>query len=201
MRNRYSRSAKGGALVLMSSHGKVGRIAGHANKRRDLNMWPLYRGILSLIDLPEELKQVIRDAVAEEISADVGDSRKTVKRLLPLFDGVDICWPYDAEVFDNRYTTQEQRLERLYAQALMETYGYRRYQRMLDCVNHSPWWRLIHVEDSRTPKGCMQQKKGLVLHHTDPFWSQGPVFCEREGCRCRLGALSERQYQRLKDKS
>ncbi|VFR54495.1 Phage (Mu-like) virion morphogenesis protein [plant metagenome] len=87
------------------------------------------------------------------------------------------------------------RLRTIYQTNVQTAYMAGRYKRYLADVEHRPYWRYIAILDGRT-RPAHRALHGKVFRWDDPIWK---VIWPPNGwgCRCRVQALSEAEFQRL----
>lgn len=87
------------------------------------------------------------------------------------------------------------RLRTIYQTNVQTSYMGGRYRRYLDNVQDRPYWRYVAVMDGRT-RPLHAKLNGLVWRWDDPIWQ---VIWPPNGwgCRCRVVALTEAEFQAL----
>lgn len=89
--------------------------------------------------------------------------------------------------------------ELLMHRIVMAYYAQAKRLRLLDNATDRPVWRLVAIEDGRTPQQCIQESR--ELHHwRSEFWRRKQLPCERLFCRCGISACTVKEAaQRLVD--
>lgn len=146
-----------------------------------------------------ELLRTIRTEVDKAVSS--GQTFEQFKKTLrPRLQ--DMGWWGKQEVLDadTGEITQAQlgsnrRLRTIYQANVQSSYMAGRYKRYTDNAHARPYWRYIAIMDSRT-RPAHAALHGKVFRWDDPIWS---VIWPPNGwgCRCRIQALTEAEFQAL----
>lgn len=104
-------------------------------------------------------------------------------------DGKLLADPKTGEYFGT-----PRRLNTIYRTNVQAAYSAARYQRMMDNIDHRPYWQYSAVSDERTRPSHLALN-GRIYRYDDPFWS---TFYPPNGfnCRCAVIALGERDLKR-----
>lgn len=104
-------------------------------------------------------------------------------------DGKLLADPKTGEYFGT-----PRRLNTIYRTNVQAAYSAARYQRMMDNIDHRPYWQYSAVGDERTRPSHLALN-GRIYRYDDPFWS---TFYPPNGfnCRCAVIALGERDLKR-----
>lgn len=146
-----------------------------------------------------EVLRTIRAEVAKAIGD--GQTFQDFKRTLqPRLQ--DLGWWGKKEVLDGDTgeVTKAQlgsvrRLRTIYQTNVQTAYMAGRYKRYLDNVDNRPYWRYVAIMDGRT-RPAHAALHGKVWRWDDPIWA---VIWPPNGwgCRCRIVALTEAEFQTL----
>lgn len=157
-------------------------------------------------DFPEHTDQLRRllNGLLGHLQGQV-DQRAFRLRCRHFFEETGVRWPrYDAWVRgqgrEPRYEYDEdadegpdhREMGELLAHRLtMAVYAEEERRRLEDNIADRPVWRLVAIDDGRTPPQCMAE--GRRLHHArSAYWRAKQLPCEQLFCRCRIAALTVR---------
>ncbi len=84
----------------------------------------------------------------------------------------------------------------IYRTNLSASYAAGRWQQLKDpdLLKLRPFWKYVHNDTVQNPRPLHQSWSGMVLRHDDPFW-QTHFPPNGWGCRCRVTAVSAREYK------
>ncbi|MCQ8182179.1 phage head morphogenesis protein [Methylomonas sp. SURF-1] len=168
------------------------------------------------LNLPtERFDDILKDAhdrafvVAGAMKADLlNDLRLAVDRSIA--EGKSIQWfrnEFDNIVAKHGWTgwtgegTQagrDWRTRVIYRTNLSTSYAAGRWAQLNDpaLLKLRPYWKYVHNDTVLHPRPLHQSWSGMVLKHDDPFW-QTHFPPNGWGCRCRVTAVSAREYKGL----
>lgn len=166
------------------------------------------------LNLPtERFDDILKDAhdrafvVAGAMKADLlNDLRLAVDRSIA--EGKSIQWfrkEFDNIVAKHGWTgwtgegTQagrDWRTRVIYRTNLSTSYAAGRWAQLNDpaLLKLRPYWKYVHNDTVLHPRPLHQSWSGMVLKHDDPFW-QTHFPPNGWGCRCRVTAVSAREYK------
>ena len=151
----------------------------------------LFNPILSLIDLPEDIKEQLVLIVNQH----TGNPRDAVKPAAALLENYRWTWPDHEEWFQQFRKPEKKKAEFLCSRLLREFRWHRRLAQMLNTSKYRPFWLFMTVTDSRTPISC-KNLHHRVERYDNKFWLCKPVFCHHPECRCYIRTLNKRQLER-----
>jgi SPP1 gp7 family putative phage head morphogenesis protein len=147
----------------------------------------------------EEVLGAIRTQVAKAIGQGMtfAEFKRTLKPQLQ-----DLGWWGRQELLDGEtgeVTTvqlgSDRRLRTIYHTNIQTAYMAGRYKRMVSNATDRPYWKYVAIVDGRTRKKH-RELDGKVFRWDDPIWRL--IFPPNGfGCRCRVEALTETEFQAL----
>ncbi|ASM76388.1 hypothetical protein VITFI_CDS0609 [Vitreoscilla filiformis] len=147
----------------------------------------------------EEVLGTIRTQVATAIGQGMtfAEFKRTLKPQLQ-----DLGWWGRQELLDGdtgEVTTvqlgSDRRLRTIYQTNLQTAYMAGRYQRMVGNATDRPYWRYVAIMDGRT-RPRHRELHGRVFRWDDPIWKI--IYPPNGfGCRCRVVAMTEDEFQGL----
>lgn len=83
----------------------------------------------------------------------------------------------------------------IYNTNVMSSYAAGRYAQLTDpdLLKVAPYWKYVHDDRVLHPRPHHLEWDGLIIHHDDPWW-HSHFAPNGWGCRCRVTAVTKREY-------
>ena len=138
-------------------------------------------------DLLNDLRQAVDRSIAEG---------KSIQWFRKEFDNIVAKHGWTGWTGEGTKAGRDWRTRVIYRTNLSTSYAAGRWQQLNDpdLLKRRPYWKYIHNDTVLHPRPLHQSWSGMVLRHDDPFW-QTHFPPNGWGCRCRVTAVSAREYK------
>lgn len=138
-------------------------------------------------DLLNDLRQAVDRSIAEG---------KSIQWFRKEFDNIVAKHGWTGWTGEGTQAGRDWRTRVIYRTNLSTSYAAGRWAQLNDpaLLKLRPYWKYVHNDTVLHPRPLHQSWSGMVLAHDDPFW-QTHFPPNGWGCRCRVTAVSGREYK------